>query len=524
MKNCVAVAIVLLFPHWYSLAASEVVRTKPNILIVLADDLGFGDMQANNKDLGKIPTPNMDKLASEGVRFTDAHSSSGCCSPSRYTLLTGRYHWRTRLQSGIVGVWGKPLIAQDRLTIASMAKTQGYKTACIGKWHLGNQWAIPTDLESNFVGFGGKAGGGGEVTTIATDENRRAWQQVFSQRITGGPTERGFDHYFGTDVPNWPPYCFIDGDKTVGIPDELLPASKFVKNLSSLQGPALSDWKLENVLPALIQRAEQFIEVQAHANQPFLLYLPLTSPHTPLSVNEQFKGKSGLKGDYGDFVVETDAALGRVMAAVQRAGIEENTLVIFTSDNGCASYIGVKEMEAEGHYPSGNLRDYKASVYEGGHRVPFIVKWPGVTPKGTVCDQLVHHADVMATLAELLEFKLPDNAAEDSFSMMPLLRGEAQSIRTHAISTACAGTPSLREGPWKLVLESEKDSTASVQLFNLNEDIGESNNLATKYPDRVKSMQETLEQIIVKGRSTPGQPQKNDIKVVRYPKSASKKS
>ncbi len=519
MRNSILFLFALSFCFWSTLSAGEN-KAKPNVVIVLADDLGFGDMQANNKDRGKIPTPNMDKLAAEGVRFTDAHSSSGCCSPSRYTLLTGRYHWRTRLQQGIVDVWGKPLISQDRLTIASMAKSQGYATACIGKWHLGHDWPIPPDLKPNFIGFGGKAGGGGDISTNVTEENRKAWQQVFSQRIAGGPTERGFDHYFGTDVPNWPPYCFIDGDKTVGIPTELLPPSKLLKNLASLQGPALPDWQLENVLPALISRAEQFIQAQAKAKRPLLLYLPLTSPHTPLSVNPQFKGKSGLKGDYGDFVVETDAALGRVLTTIQEAGIEDNTLVIFTSDNGCASYIGVKQMESEGHYPSGKLRDYKASVYEGGHRVPFVIKWPGVTPGGTVCHQLVHQADIMATLAEILQFKLPENSGEDSFNIMPLIRGEQQTIRQYAISTACGGTPSIRDGSWKLVLEADKDAPVPVQLFDLSQDLGETSNLALKYPERVKSMQDTFEQIIIRGRSTPGQPQKNDIKVVRYPKPA----
>jgi arylsulfatase A-like enzyme len=492
----------------------------PNFVIILADDLGYGDMQVNNSKRGKIPTPNMNQLAAEGLRFTDGHSSSGCCSPSRYALLTGRYHWRTTLQSGIVGVWEKPLIAPDRLTIGKLAQEHGYRTACIGKWHLGSEWPITSEQKKYFTSFGGKAGGGGQVSSTITDAHRETWQEVFSQRIAGGPTERGFDEYFGTDVPNWPPYCFIDQDRTVGIPSELLPAAKLVKNQASIQGPALPDWQLENILPALADRAEKFIRAQAETKRPFLLYLPLTTPHTPLAVNAQWKGKSGLDSDYADLVMETDHVLGRVLDAIKAAGVEENTFVLFTSDNGCASYIGVPPLEAQGHFPSGPLREYKTSVYEGGHRVPFVVKWPGVVEAGSVCEQLVHQADTMATLAEILGKQLPDDAAEDSFSLVPLLKGEEHPIRTHAISTACAGTPSLREGAWKLVFANDPMMKTSVQLYNLAEDLGETTNLAAKFPDRVKSMQETMETLIRNGRSTPGAPQKNDTEVVRYPKPA----
>ncbi|MFM7603745.1 MAG: sulfatase family protein, partial [Prosthecobacter sp.] len=443
---------------------------------------------------------------------TDGHSSSGCCSPSRYTLLTGRYHWRTTLQSGIVGVWGKPLIAKERVTIASLAKEQGYVTACIGKWHLGRDWPITPEQKAYLGGFGGKAGGGGQVSTTITHAHRETWKAVFSQRIPGGPTERGFDEYFGTDVPNWPPYCFINGDQAVGIPSELLPTSKLVKNQASLQGPAVPDWQLEDILPALATRAEKFIQTQSTAKTPFLLYLPLTSPHTPLAVNADWKGKSGLNSDYADLVMETDHILGRVLEALKAGGVENDTFVLFSSDNGCASYIGVKDMEKLGHYPSGPLRDYKTSVYEGGHRVPFVVKWPAVVKPGSVCKQLVLQADTLATMAEILGVKLPDTAGEDSFSLMPLLKGEDRPVRIHAVNTACGGTPSFRDGPWKYVAQIEPE------LYNLDEDLAESMNVAPLHPERVKAMQTAFEKIIRAGRSTLGAPQKNDIKVTRYPK------
>ena len=258
----------------------------PNVIIIYADDLGYGDVQSYNPVSGKILTPNIDRLAAQGMRFTDAHSSSAVCSPSRYTLLTGRYHWRSRLQRGIVGFWEPPLITPDRLTIAGLAKQYGYQTACIGKWHLGWDWPIPEGKRELFSSR--------EKNVTATDEHRAAWREVFSQPIPGGPTEVGFDEYFGTDVPNWPPYCFIENDRTVGVPTAFGSARLFAKNQASLQGPALENWRLEDILPALGDRSVAFIERMSQSPDPFLLYLPLTSPHTPLSVNDEWKGKSGL--------------------------------------------------------------------------------------------------------------------------------------------------------------------------------------------------------------------------------------
>jgi arylsulfatase A-like enzyme len=504
--------LLLVVGNWAFAAAR-----RPNLLIILADDLGYGDMQANNPQRGKIPTPHMDRLAAQGMRFTDGHSSSGCCSPTRYTLLTGRYHWRSRLQQGIVGVWGEPLIAPDRLTIGRLAQQHGYRTACIGKWHLGRDWPIAKEQRPFFEGFGGQRGGGANVATQLTDAHRAVWQKVFSQPIPGGPTTRGFDEYFGTDVPNWPPYCFIENDRTSGIPTELLPAAKLVKNQASLQGPALKDWQLESILPALAERASDFIARQTKVGQPFLLYLPLTAPHTPISPNEAWRGKSAIGHPYADFVMETDAAIGRVLQALQDSGAADNTFVFFTSDNGCARYIGVEELEARGHFPSGPLRDYKASVYEGGHRIPFVVRWPGVVRPGSVCKQLVHQADLMATLAEILDTTLPENAGEDSFSFLRLLKGQDRPVRIHAVSCACAGTPGLRQGPWKLVFAADEKAHMPVQLYNLDADLGETKNVASAQPHLVAQMSGLMEQFIIEGRTTPGAPQENDVHVRRYP-------
>jgi len=515
--------------------------THPNVVIIYADDLGYGDVQSYNPHHGKIPTPNIDRLASEGMRFTDAHSSSAVCSPSRYTLLTGRYHWRTRLQKGIVPVFGPPLITPDRLTVGGLAKQHDYRTACIGKWHLGWDWPIPEGKRDMFIAK--------EKKVFATDEHRALWQEVFSQPVPGGPTAVGFDEYFGTDVPNWPPFCFIENDRTIGIPSEFGAGSLFGKRQASRQGPSLKNWKLEDVLPALGDRSADFIQGMSESKDPFLLYLSLTSPHTPLSVNEEWRGKSGL-GLYADLVMETDAIVGQVLTALETSGQAGNTLLVFTSDNGCAPYIGnttleeardttfrnwpwdreehgdmpVATLEEKGHYPSGPLRGYKSDAWEGGHRVPFIIRWPGTVQAGSSSSQLVHQADLLATLADILEVSLPPYAGEDSYSLVPLLKGDDNPVREHAVSASISGIPSLRLGPWKLILTrgsggwSPGGDSSQVQLYNLAMDLGETENLADKEPERAEQMKALLEKLITGGRSTPGPVQENDVKVIRYSK------
>jgi arylsulfatase A-like enzyme len=503
---------------------------KPNILVILADDLGYGDVHCNNPERGKIPTPNIDRLAAQGMRFKDGHSSSGVCSPSRYTLLTGRYHWRTRLQRSIVGVFGEPLIAPDRMTIGTLAKQQGYRTACIGKWHLGWDWPVTKEqrpLLSPLKQPDDEAGKPNKKAAkdgaAAAAEQIAAWRDIFSKPIAGGPTTRGFDLYFGTDIPNWPPFCFIENDRTLGIPTEFLPAEYMVKNQASNQGPALKDWKLEGILPALGDRTIKFIDESVAKKEPFLVYMPLTSPHTPLAVNPEWKDKSKLNL-FADFVMETDAVVGRVLDALEKSGAADNTLVIFTADNGCAPYIGVEDLEKMGHYPSGPLRGYKADAWEGGHRVPFMVRWPGVVKPGSVCHQLVYQADLIRTFADVFSMKLPDTAGEDSFSLMPLLKGEDKPIRENAVSASIGGTPALRSGTWKYIPAPGSggwgkggDQSQPVQLYNLAEDIGETKNLASAMPDKVAGMKALLEKLIADGRSTPGAQQKNDVEVVRYP-------
>ena len=493
-------------------ATAAVADNRPNILLIYADDMGYGEVSSYNPERNKIPTPHIDKLASEGMRFTDAHSSSAVCSPSRYTLLTGRYHWRSRLQRGIVGLWRASLIAPDRLTLGSLVREHGYHAAMVGKWHLGMDWPIPKDKRPLLSAPKDK-------NIPVTDEHKAFWNELFSQEIPGGPVDRGFDRHFGTDVPNWPPYAFFENGRTDGIPSEFLPVRHFQTDLiASNQGPALKNWSFEAILPALGDRASQWIGEYAQSDQPFFLFMALTTPHTPISPSQAWQGKSDL-GPYGDLVMETDAIVGQVLAALDKSGIADNTLVIFTTDNGFAHYVGVKELEEAGHFPSGPLRGYKSDVWEGGHRVPTIVRWPGKVEPGSVNHQLVHQADLLATFADILGHELPANAGEDSFSLLPLFDDPATPVRPHAINQSISGMLAVRQGPWKLIFGqgsggwTEGGDQHPAQLYNLADDLGETHNLYAEHPERVAAMTSLMEKLVADGRSTPGDRQKNDVTV-----------
>jgi len=495
----------------------SMMKNKPNIVYILADDLGYGDVSCFNPD-GKIPTPHLDRLAAEGMRFTDAHATSSVCSPSRYSILTGRYNWRSPLQSGIVGVYGDPLIDEARLTVPGFLKQHGYDTACIGKWHLGQGWGFkPT---KGFMIFPPV-----KPSPAATAEQKALWQEEFSKPTTGGPTTRGFDSYFGVDVPNWPPYCYIENDRTVGIPSEFLPDRLLSRCQGSISGPALANWNFKQILPALAERVADIIREQAKRNSPFFLYFPLTSPHTPLAVNEPWKGKSGLNL-YADFVMETDAIVGRVLDALEESGVAKNTIVLFASDNGCAHYIGVPELESKGHYPSACYRGYKSDAWDGGHRIPFIVRWLGTTAPGSNCSQTVCLSDLMATCAEILGAQLPANAGEDSVSILSLLRGRHDIVRENVVHHSVNGKFAIRSGKWKLVLcpgsggwNQPTDDAArekrlpDIQLYDMESDPSERANLQAERRDVVDELVRTLEAIVAAGRSTPGPPQSNDVPV-----------
>jgi len=462
-------------------------ENPPNVLILYADDLGFGDLGCYNEE-SKIPTPNLDALAARGVRFVDGHSSSGICTPSRYALLTGRHHWRDF--HGIVGALGGTVFKPERLTMPEMFQEKGYSTACIGKWHLGWDWDAIR-----------KAKG---IAPNAFD---------WSKQIPDGPLAHGFDHYFGDTVINFPPYAWIENDKMAQIPDTMMDTKKWpaIKegNWECRPGPMVTGWNPYDVLPTLTDKGVAYIESRADADEPFFLYFAFPCPHAPIIPNDKFDGKSKA-GPYGDFVVETDATVGRLLAALEKTGMAENTVVVFTADNGPERYAYVRDAKFH-HWSAEPFRGLKRDVYEGGHHVPFIVHWPGVTKPG-VSKALVSQIDLMATFAAALEFKLPNDAAEDSHTMLPHLRSETDTVRTSHVHNTYEGQYAIRNGDWLLVdakngyrskgyTEWEKardypaDDDGPVELYDLSKDIGQRNNLAKDQPERVKELQTLLKEI-----------------------------
>jgi len=530
-----------------ALASPAISKTTPNIVYILADDLGYGDLTCYNKD-SKIPTPNLDRLAAQGVRFTDAHAPSALCTPTRYALLTGRYAWRTALH-GVLFPWGTPLIDAQRLTAPQLLKNHGYSTACIGKWHLGFDW--PTK--------------DGQPATFNPD---RPCNVDFTKPIANGPTTRGFDYYFGVDVPNFPPFCYIENDRTVGQPIDPESIANFIKMTTKHRdrfpgnwhtnmlpvgahtclwvGPILSDWNWEDIQPELGRRAEAFIERASKdpSRKPFFLYFSLTGPHSPVVPTKEFISKSKA-GDHGDFVVQIDAMIGQLMETLERAGVAENTIVIFTSDNGpdtCDSQWGAYNRALMfGHYSMGPLRGVKRDTWEGGHRVPFIVRWPAKIKPGGVSDEVISHVDFIATCAALLDAKLPENMAEDSYNVLPALLGEPHEkpIRPAMVLNSSMGDYAIRGGDWIYIDAPTGDSTLLANmpgggepvwlkrergythdltpglLYNLKEDISQRHNLYAEHPEKVKELKALLEKYKTEGRSTPGAPQKNDVEILQ---------
>ncbi|HEV8060642.1 MAG TPA: arylsulfatase [Gemmataceae bacterium] len=479
---------------------------KPNIVYILADDLGYGDLGCYNKD-SKIPTPNLDRLAKEGMRFTDAHAPSSVCSPSRYALLTGRYAWRSRLQRGVLLPYDPPLIDAGRLTVPALLKQQGYTTACVGKWHLGWDWPKP--------GPDGK--------------------RDFTQAVRNGPTTRGFDSYFGTDVPNFPPYCFVENDHTFGLPTIPITVGRDGFNRA---GVMLPGWKLVDILPELEKRGVRTVEEAAKSGKPFFLYMPLTSPHYPIVPTPEFKGRSGA-GDYGDFVMQTDAVVGRILDALERTGTAKNTLVIFTSDNGPevtgevnpGVYDRLKQYD---HASMGPLRGAKRDAWEGGHCVPFLARWPGKINPGSVSPALICHLDLMATVAAILGTNLPADAGVDSVNILPVLLGAMPllPLRETVVHHTGGGKFAIRKGPWVLILAPSGDDNGRAgepawfreqrgyrphnqpgELFNLAENRKESDNLYAAHPEKVKELTAILADYLSNGRSTPGPAQANDVAI-----------
>lgn len=484
---------------------------QPNVLILYADDLGFGDLGCYNKE-SRIPTPNLDRLASESVRFTDGHSSSGICTPSRFAMLTGRHHWRDF--HGIVNAFGDSVFKPERLTLPEMLKEKGYKTAAIGKWHLGWNWDAIRNKE---------------VRATTVQDGRRKKQQLgpeafdWTKSIPNGPLDHGFDYYFGDTVINFPPYCWIENDKVVKAPDTLMQTGKWKKikegGWECRPGPMVTGWDPYQNIPTTTKKGVKYIKEAANAEEPFFLYFAYPAPHAPIIPNDEFDGKSKA-GPYGDFVHETDHSIGQLLQALKDSGQAENTLVIFSADNGPEHYAYARDVKFD-HWSAHPFRGLKRDAYEGGHHVPFMIKYPGVTMAGTVNDALVSQIDIMATLASVVGYDLPEkNAAEDSHDLLPLLKGEAKSIRTSHVHNTFDHTWAFREGDWVLITgksghhsrvtkewlkkhDYPKTESKQARLFNLREDIGQRNDLAAKYPEKVRSMKASLAQIREQGYSAP---------------------
>ncbi len=454
---------------------------RPNIVLILADDMGFDSVSVNNPmGMGPLKTPSIDRLAEQGMNFLDAHSASAVCTPSRYGLLTGRYCWRTALKKEVLWDYARPLIEKERLTVADLLKQQGYATGMVGKWHLGLNWF---DSEGELANADLRITdaiwreAGGSANRVRGAENRIDW----TKPVTGGPTDHGFDDYFGVDLPNMPPYAWIRHDTLTAVPSVPKPEAMF-----GTDGPMVPGWKLEEILPTLAEKSSQWIVEQAKADKPFFLFLSLTSPHTPIAPSAAFQGRSVNR--YADFIVETDWVVGHVMQALEEAGVAGNTLVIFTSDNGTASAAGVGALKKLGVDLTYALRGLKGGLYDGGHRVPFIARWPGVIAAGSISNALICLNDFQATVADLLSVELPDDAAEDSTSILPLLTGEMTTLpdRPAVVHHAYDGSFAIRQGKWKLI------PGEPPQLYDMQTDIKESNNLAAQHPDIVQRLGQTL--------------------------------
>ncbi len=486
----------------------------PNIIYILADDLGYGDVSSYNPE-SRIQTPHVDRLAAEGMRFTDAHTPSAVCTPTRYGILTGRYSWRTRLKYRVLDGFDPPLIESDRITVPGFLRDAGYDTACVGKWHLGMEW---TDKK------------GEPLPAVSIDRRmppRPGFDVDFSVPVKGGPTAVGFDHFFGISASlNMSPFCYLVDDLPYQIPDLKQEAirTEFIVVDEGVRSP---DFTIAGVMPRLTGEAVRIIEEQGaeRPDTPFFLYAPLTSPHLPVIPNAEFRGTSEA-GDYGDFVVETDAFVGAVLDALDRTELADNTLVIFTSDNGgLYHWWDAKEaddlkhyqikgrgaaMKEFGHQGNAQLRGTKADIWEGGHRVPFVVRWPGFTPAGTVNNELVELTDLLATCAAISGGKLPEGAGPDSVNILPALRKAKtdEPLRDFAIHHSLWGTFAARQGPWKMIphrgsggftqprdLDPEKEGGPAGQLYHLDNDPAETQNLWNKHPEIVEKLQALLKDV-----------------------------
>jgi len=464
---------------------------RPNIIYVLADDMGYGDVSCLNPDSG-IRTEHLDQLAAAGLTCRDAHASSAVCTPSRYSILTGRYNWRSTLKRGVNFGYDRALIEAGRTTVASFLRERGYTTACVGKWHLGWNWATRSD--------------------DAEDVD-------FSRPIADGPTAVGFDYFHGIAASlDMAPYVYVENDRVTAVPQGTTPGREGKEFWRP--GPIGPDFDHADVLPHLTGKVLDFIDARAADGQPFFMYFPMPAPHTPILPTAEFQGKSGTNA-YGDFCLQVDDVVGRIAAALERHGLADNTILAFTSDNGCSPMADFAELAAVGHHPSYVFRGHKADIYEGGHRVPLLVRWPDRIRPGSVSDQTVCLADLLATCADIVGGDLPAGAAEDSVSNLPIWDGRDEAVREATVHTSIDGSLSIRRGRWKLEMcpgsggwsppkpGPECEGLPPMQLYDLEADVGERRNVAGQHPSEVQELTALLTRYVREGRSTPGPAQEN---------------
>jgi len=491
--------ILLLF------SCNEDLKTvSPNIVIILADDMGYGDIQAYNS-ASKITTPNLNSLVEEGMRFTDAHTNSSVCTPTRYGLLTGRYAWRTRLKKHVLSGYSDHLIDTNRETIASILKKKGYNTAVIGKWHLGLDYPWKS---------GNPPEGVNGLNYCAEDEID------YAKPVKNGPNSLGFDYSFL--VPgslDMSPYVYLENGLATALPDSISPNVAFPAY--TRRGEIAPDFTHQTALDRLTEKAVDYINAEAKKENPFMLYFPLTGPHKPALPAERFAGKSGF-GPYGDLVMQVDWTVGQVMQALRDNGIEENTLLIYTSDNG--SYMFRIEADKTDHVDDEKVQGYhverrqsnyiwrgtKTDIYDGGHRIPFIARWPRLIKPGTENSSAICLTDIFATLSEIQGMPIDNNAGEDSFSLYSLLKGDRDFERPPVVHHSVNGTFSIRHGIWKMIFSEGsggrqkpigKPFGEPFQLYNLEVDASETNNVLNDNPEVAEILSGYLNQIQENGTS-----------------------
>ena len=477
------------------LFSKQDVNETPNIVIILADDMGFGDVAALNSD-SMIPTPNLDSLAKSGMTFTDAHSPSGVCTPTRYGLLTGRYCWRSRLKQGVLGGYSPPLLENNRATIGTMLQSRGYYTGAIGKWHLGM-----------------------ELPKTKPDADTKRWDGDpgidFGGVISDSPIHHGFNEYFGVTASlDMAPYVFVRNDRFTMKPthqQSAVPFPHFIR-----KGPRADDFVIDEVLDRLTEEAVAFVKKNSQSEKPYFLYLPLTAPHKPTQPHARFKGKTEL-GEYGDFIAQVDWSVGQVLKAIEKSGEHDNTLIFFTSDNG--SYMfryddadkqdhvdksTIQGYRAARHRSNGQFRGTKADIYEGGHHVPFLVRWPSKLTAGTMCDEPVCHVDLFATCAEIVGYEKQPDDAPDSYSLLSMLRGENTGRGAPVIHHSGSGMFAIRDANWKLILGNGsggrekpkgKKFAKPFQLYDIANDVGEKRNVIESHPQIADRLEKAFYEI-----------------------------